>query len=73
MVWHKMSFETLNNLNWLAQTKFLAPLPGPNLIARPRLALFLRQTASLHRITLISALAGFGKTTLLTEAFFLMP
>ena len=50
----------------LLQTKLYIPPLRPNLIPRPRLIEWLN--AGLHRkLTLISAPAGFGKTTLLSE------
>ena len=50
----------------LLQTKLFAPLVPPELVSRPRL--IERFESGLHRkLTLLSAPAGFGKTTLLTE------
>jgi len=50
----------------LLQTKLYIPPVRPNLVSRPRL--IERLNAGLHRkLTLISAPAGFGKTTLLSE------
>ena len=50
----------------LLTTKLYIPPPRPNLVSRPRL--IERLNAGLHRkLTLISAPAGFGKTTLLSE------
>jgi len=47
-------------------TKLYIPPPRPNLVPRPRL--IERLNAALHRkLTLISAPAGFDKTTLLSE------
>ena len=47
-------------------TKLYIPPPRPNAVPRPRL--IERLNAGLHRkLTLISAAAGFGKTTLLSE------
>jgi hypothetical protein len=44
-------------------TKLYVPLPRPKVVLRPRL--IARLTEGLHRkLTLISAPAGFGKTTL---------
>ncbi|MBV7337470.1 LuxR C-terminal-related transcriptional regulator [Chloroflexi bacterium TSY] len=52
--------------NPILQTKLYAPPPRPDLIQRPRLIDTLNQ--GLHRkLTLISAAAGFGKTTLTSE------
>ena len=50
----------------LLRTKFYIPPPRPALVPRPRLIEQLN--AGLHRkLTLISAPAGFGKTTLVSE------
>jgi LuxR family maltose regulon positive regulatory protein len=47
-------------------TKLYIPLPRPKAVSRPRL--FERLNDGLHRkLTLISAAAGFGKTTLVSE------
>jgi LuxR family maltose regulon positive regulatory protein len=47
-------------------TKLYIPPPRPELVPRPRL--IERLNAGLHRkLTLVSAPAGFGKTTLLSE------
>jgi LuxR family maltose regulon positive regulatory protein len=49
-------------------TKLFAPVRRPQLVARPRLAEQLDTTLEPgHRLTLVSAPAGFGKTTLLGE------
>ena len=49
-------------------TKLYAPPPGPQLIARPRLTERLNQGFQTdHKLTLIAAPPGFGKTTLLSE------
>ncbi len=56
----------------LRKTKFITPSTRPELVARPRL-LELLNTDLLHdcnftrKLTLVSAPAGFGKTTLLSE------
>jgi LuxR family maltose regulon positive regulatory protein len=50
----------------LLTTKLYIPPPRPNLVPRPRL--IERLNEGLHRkLTLISAPAGFGKTTLQSE------
>ncbi len=46
----------------LLRTKLYIPPARPNLVARPRLSQLLNQTYS-HKLVLISAPAGFGKTT----------
>jgi LuxR family maltose regulon positive regulatory protein len=52
----------------LLTTKLYIPPPRPNLVPRPRLIQRLDQGLKLgHRLTLVSAPAGFGKTTLITE------
>jgi LuxR family maltose regulon positive regulatory protein len=52
----------------LLSTKLHAPPPRPNLVRRPRLIRRLDEGLRQgHRLTLISAPAGFGKTTLLSE------
>ena len=52
----------------LLQTKLYIQLPRPNLVARPHLIERLNQALQYrHKLTLISAPAGFGKTTLASE------
>jgi LuxR family maltose regulon positive regulatory protein len=52
----------------LLTTKLFIPPPRPNLVSRPRLVERLEEGLCLdHRLTLVSATAGFGKTTLLSE------
>ena len=52
----------------LLQTKLYVPPIRPNLVPRPRLIDHLNQGLQLsHKFTLISAAAGFGKTTLISE------
>jgi LuxR family transcriptional regulator, maltose regulon positive regulatory protein len=49
-------------------TKLFAPARRPQLVARPRVAERLDTTLDAgHRLTLVSAPAGFGKTTLLSD------
>jgi LuxR family maltose regulon positive regulatory protein len=49
-------------------TKLFAPARRPQLVARPRIAERLATNLDAgHRLTLVSAPAGFGKTTLLSE------
>jgi LuxR family maltose regulon positive regulatory protein len=52
----------------LLKTKLHIPPPIPNPVARPRLIQRLDRALRLgHKLTLVSAPAGFGKTTLLSE------
>jgi LuxR family maltose regulon positive regulatory protein len=52
----------------LLQTKLYIPLLRPNLVPRPHLIERLNQGLQLgHKLTLVSAPAGFGKTTLVRE------
>lgn len=52
----------------LLQTKLYVPPPRPNLVSRPRLIQQLDKGLRVGcRLTLVSAQAGFGKTTLLSE------
>src|SRR5437868_3666821 len=50
----------------LLATKLYIPLPRPKAVLRPRLIERLQEGLH-HKLTLISAPAGFGKTTLLSE------
>jgi LuxR family maltose regulon positive regulatory protein len=52
-------------LDWLIQTKLQPPLPRSDVITRPYLLAALRDGLASHRLTLLSAPAGYGKTTLL--------
>ena len=54
-------------LDWLVQTKLQPPLPRADVIPRPRLLAALRDKLTSHRLTLLSAPAGYGKTTLLAS------
>ncbi|MFN2270654.1 MAG: LuxR family transcriptional regulator, partial [Anaerolineae bacterium] len=52
----------------LLTTKLYVPPPRPNLVLRPRLVERLDDGLRLgHKLTLVAAPAGFGKTTLATE------
>ncbi len=52
----------------LLTTKLFVPPPRPNLVPRPRLIRELDEGLRLgHRLSLLSAQAGFGKTTLLSD------
>ncbi len=50
----------------LLHTKFLVPQPAADLLPRPRLVEFLESNAE-KRLILLSAPAGYGKTTLLAD------
>jgi len=54
--------------DWLIQTKLQIPPPRSDVIHRPRLLASLREGLTSHRLTLLSAPAGYGKTTLLASA-----
>ena len=51
--------------HWLAETKFSPPLLREDVIPRQRLLDDLRRRLDSHPLTLLSAPAGYGKTTLL--------
>jgi len=56
----------------LLTTKIFIPPPRPGLVSRPRLIIYLNEgLAAGRKLTLLSASAGFGKTTLLSEWIFL--
>jgi LuxR family maltose regulon positive regulatory protein len=50
----------------ILKTKLFVPRPRPTLVARPRLIEGLDHGLEAH-LTLVSAPAGFGKTTLVSE------
>ncbi len=54
--------------DWLVQTKLHPPRLRDDLIPRPRLVTALRHALATHPLTLLSAPAGYGKTTLLAQA-----
>jgi LuxR family maltose regulon positive regulatory protein len=60
-----MKNQPTNPLTWLVETKFHPPLPSDDAISRSRLLNVLRRSLAAHPLTLISAPAGYGKTTLL--------
>ncbi|MEM7117558.1 MAG: LuxR C-terminal-related transcriptional regulator [Chloroflexota bacterium] len=51
---------------WLAQTKLQRPRLRDDIVPRQRLSNLLHKAVGSHRLTLISAPAGYGKTTLIT-------
>jgi LuxR family maltose regulon positive regulatory protein len=53
--------------HWLAQTKLQRPRLREDIIPRQRLLTLLHKAVASHRLTLISAPAGYGKTTLATS------
>ena len=57
----------MNQADWLPQTKFLPPLVGSDILARPTLVRRLQAAVADHPLTLISAPAGSGKTTLVAQ------
>lgn len=52
---------------WITQTKFTPPLLREDFVSRNRLLEALRVAVSSHALTLVSAPAGYGKTTLLAS------
>lgn len=54
-------------MNWLPRTKFLRPEPDEDILDRPELVDRLRTAVTSKRLTLISAQAGAGKTTLVAS------
>jgi LuxR family maltose regulon positive regulatory protein len=61
----KLSELTVDPLVWLTQTKLIPPRLKEDYLPRPRLLELLSQVIPTHPLTLISAPAGCGKTTLL--------
>lgn len=62
-----MGGQALPQTVWLAQTKLQQPRLRDDIIRRQRLSNLLHQAVVSHRLTLISAPAGYGKTTLVTS------
>jgi LuxR family maltose regulon positive regulatory protein len=58
--------KNFSAMRQLLSTKFFTPTPAPNLLTRPRLIKKLNQ-GSTRKLTLVSASAGFGKSTLLSQ------
>lgn len=55
-------------IDWLVRTKLTAPSLRPDLLPRPRLVEAIHAGLASHRLVLLSAPAGSGKTTLVTAA-----
>jgi LuxR family transcriptional regulator, maltose regulon positive regulatory protein len=68
-----MTFHAFDQTEQLAQTKFLVPVLRPDVVARPRLTQVLQQALGTDKVVLISAPAGYGKTTLLSTLPFVLP
>jgi LuxR family transcriptional regulator, maltose regulon positive regulatory protein len=68
-----MAFQIDEQPEWLAQTKFLPPVLRPDVFVRPRLTQALQQTLSQGPVLLVSAPAGYGKTTLLASIPVVLP
>jgi ATP/maltotriose-dependent transcriptional regulator MalT len=62
-----MDMAPSRSADWLVRTKLQPPLPRADDISRPRLIAALHDASTTHCLTLLSAPAGYGKTTLLTS------
>lgn len=62
-----MSVPVPGQTSWLVQTKLHPPVLRRDTIARPRLQAALQQAVAQAPVTLVSAPAGYGKTTLLAS------
>ncbi|MEM7534800.1 MAG: AAA family ATPase, partial [Chloroflexota bacterium] len=62
-----MESQSLPQDHWLTQTKLQRPHLREDIVPRQRLLDLLHQSVATHRLTLISAPAGYGKTTLATS------
>lgn len=58
--------QVMLTMNFILTTKLYVPPPRPELVSRPRLVRKLNEGLH-HKLTLISAPAGFGKTTLVID------
>jgi ATP/maltotriose-dependent transcriptional regulator MalT len=68
-----MDMAPSRSADWLVRTKFQAPLPRADDVPRPRLVAALYDACTTHALTLLSAPAGYGKTTLLTSLSLAFP
>jgi LuxR family maltose regulon positive regulatory protein len=68
-----MVLHSFEQAEWLAQTKFLAPVLRPDVLACPRLTQILQQALCTDKVVLVSAPAGYGKTTLISTLPFVLP
>ncbi len=65
--------QSLPQNHWVAQTKLQRPRLRDDIVPRQRLLDHLREAVTSHRLTLISAPAGYGKTTLVTSLLHTAP
>ena len=63
----RMDTQSTEPADWLVQTKLHPPLLREDVIARPRLVAALYHGLTTCPLTLLSAPAGYGKTTLLAS------
>jgi LuxR family transcriptional regulator, maltose regulon positive regulatory protein len=64
---HSPSDPNIDPSKIIVKPKLRAPVPRPEQLVRPRLLEPLRNASEYNKITLISAPAGYGKTTLLAQ------
>ena len=62
-----MADQSSPPIHWLPQTKLQRPRLRDDVILRQRLLDSMHEVVAAHRLTLISAPAGYGKTTLATS------
>lgn len=68
MIVFVQSGETVLQTVWLTQTKLHPPRRREDLVPRSRLSQLLQQAIQTHSLTLLSAPAGYGKTTLVSQS-----
>ena len=68
-----MAVPPLQAMGWIVQTRLQPPNLRQDFVPRRRLLEILFQTVTSRRLTLISAPAGYGKTTLLAALPHLFP